>query len=95
MKKRDFSPLRTMSSIGSRLLKLCLLWIFSLSSLVIQAQDAHRISVDLRGETLEAALWYLQNKTKFVFMYAAKDIANVSDINVAVKNKTVIEIVEK
>ena len=28
-------------------------------------------------------------------MYAAKDIANVSDINVAVKNKTVIEIVEK
>lgn len=95
MKKRDFSPLRTMSSIGSRLLKLCLLWIFSLSSLVIQAQDAQRISVDLRGETLEAALWYLQNKTKFVFMYAAKDIANVSDINVAVKNKTVIEIVEK
>lgn len=53
MKKRDFSPLRTMSSIGSRLLKLCLLWIFSLSSLVIQAQDAQRISVDLRGETLK------------------------------------------
>ena len=25
MKKRDFSPLRTMSSIGSRLLKFCLL----------------------------------------------------------------------
>ena len=66
-----------------------------LSSLMIQAQDNQRISIDLRGETLEAALWYLQNRTKFVFMYGTEDIANVTDITIKAKDKTITEILDE
>ena len=95
MKKRVQPLLRGISCVSSNFIKFCLLWIFSLSSLMIQAQDNLRISVDLKGETLEAALWYLQNRTKFVFMYATEDIANVSDITVRAKEKTVTEILDE
>ena len=56
---------------------------------MIQAQDNQRISVDLREETLESVLWYLQNRTKFIFMYATEDIANITDISVRAKDKDV------
>jgi len=95
MKKRVQPLLRGISCVSRNFIKFCLLWIFSLSSLMIQAQDNLRISVDLKGETLEAALWYLQNRTKFVFMYATEDIANVSDITVRAKEKTVTEILDE
>ena len=49
--------------------------------------DNQRISIDLRGETLEAALWYLQNRTKFVFMYGTEDVANVTDITIRAKRQ--------
>ena len=62
---------------------------------MIQAQDNQRISVDLKGETLEAALWYLQNRTKFIFMYATEDIANVTDITVKAKDKTILQILDE
>lgn len=62
---------------------------------MIQAQDNQRISIDLRGETLEAALWYLQNRTKFVFMYGTEDIANVTDITIKAKDKTITEILDE
>lgn len=95
MKKR-VQPLPWGISYMSRnFVRFCLLWIFSLSSLMIQAQENQRITVDLRGETLEAALWYLQNRTKFVFMYATKDISGVTDVNVKAKDKTVTEILDE
>lgn len=59
MKKRVKSLPWVVSYASRNFVKFCLLWIFSLSSLMIQAQDNQRISIDLRGETLEAALWYL------------------------------------
>lgn len=62
---------------------------------MIQAQDNQRISIDLRGETLEAALWYLQNRTKFVFMYGTEDVANVTDITIRAKDKTITEILDE
>lgn len=62
---------------------------------MIQAQDNQRISVDLRGESLESTLWYLQNRTKFIFMYATEDIANITDISVRAKNKTITEILDE
>jgi len=95
MEKRTQSLLWVVSYVSRNFVKFCLLWIFSLSSLMIQAQDNQRISIDLKGETLEAALWYLQNRTKFVFMYATEDIANVSDITVKAKDKTITEILDE
>ena len=62
---------------------------------MIQAQDNQRISVDLREETLESVLWYLQNRTKFIFMYATEDIANITDISVRAKDKTITEILDE
>lgn len=95
MEKRTQSLLWVVSYVSRNFVKFCFLWIFSLSSLMIQAQDNQRISIDLKGETLEAALWYLQNRTKFVFMYATEDIANVSDITVKAKDKTITEILDE
>lgn len=95
MKKRVQPLPWRISYVSRNFVRFCLLWIFSLSSLMIQAQENQRITVDLRGETLEAALWYLQNRTKFVFMYATKDISGVSDVNVKAKDKTVTEILDE
>ena len=95
MKKRVKSLPWAISYASRNFVKFCLLWIFSLSSLMIQAQDNQRISIDLRGETLEAALWYLQNRTKFVFMYGTEDIANVTDITIKAKDKTITEILDE
>lgn len=95
MKKRVQPLPWGISYVSRNFARFCLLWIFSLSSLMIQAQENQRITVDLRGETLEAALWYLQNRTKFVFMYATKDISGVSDVNVKAKDKTVTEILDE
>ena len=95
MKKRTQSSSKGVSYVSRNFVKLCLLWIFSLSSLMIQAQDNQRISVDLRGESLESTLWYLQNRTKFIFMYATEDIANITDISVRAKNKTITEILDE
>lgn len=95
MKKRVKSLPWVVSYASRNFVKFCLLWIFSLSSLMIQAQDNQRISIDLKGETLESALWYLQNRTKFIFMYATEDIANVTDITVKAKDKTIIEILDE
>lgn len=95
MKKRAQSLSKGVSFASRISFRFCLLWIFALSSLMIQAQDNQRISVDLRGETLESTLWYLQNRTKFVFMYATEDIANITDISVRAKNKTITEILDE
>lgn len=95
MKKRTQSLPWVVSYVSRNFVKFCLLWIFSLSSLMIQAQDNQRISIDLKGETLEAALWYLQNRTKFVFMYATEDIANVTDVTIRAKDKTITEILDE
>ena len=95
MKKRTQSSSKGVSYVSRKFVKFCLLWIFSLSSLMIQAQDNQRISVDLRGESLESTLWYLQNRTKFIFMYATEDIANITDISVRAKNKTITEILDE
>lgn len=95
MKKRVQPLPWGISYVSRNFVRFCLLWIFSLSSIMIQAQENQRITVDLRGETLEAALWYLQNRTKFVFMYATKDISGVSDVNVKAKDKTVTEILDE
>ena len=88
MKRRAHSLFRGISRTSRNIIKLCFLCVFSLSSLMIQAQDNQRISVDLREETLESVLWYLQNRTKFIFMYATEDIANITDISVRAKDKT-------
>lgn len=77
MKRRAHSLFRGISRTSRNIIKLCFLCVFSLSSLMIQAQDNQRISVDLREETLESVLWYLQNRTKFIFMYATEDIATL------------------
>ncbi len=95
MKKRVKSLPWVISYASRNFVKFCLLWIFSLSSLMIQAQDNQRISIDLKGETLEAALWYLQNRTKFVFMYGTEDIANVTEITIKAKDKTITEILDE
>lgn len=95
MRKRVNSLPRVISSVGRSALRLCLLMGFLLSSLVVYAQDNQRISIDLRGESLEAVLWYLQNKTKFVFMYATEDVANVTDITVKGKDKAVTDILDE
>ena len=58
MKKRTQSSSKGVSYVSRNFVKFCLLWIFSLSSLMIQAQDNQRISVDLRGESLESTLWF-------------------------------------
>ena len=51
MKKRTQPSSKGVSYVSRKFVKFCLLWIFSLSSLMIQAQDNQRISVDLRGES--------------------------------------------
>lgn len=51
MKKRVKSLPWVVSYASRNFVKFCLLWIFSLSSLMIQAQNNQRISIDLRGET--------------------------------------------
>ncbi len=56
-----------------------------------QSENLHR----LERRTLEAALWYLQNRTKFVFMYGTEDIANVTDITIKAKDKTITEILDE
>ena len=68
MKKRTQSSSKGVSYVSRKFVKVCLLWIFSLSSLMIQAQDNQRISVDLRGESLESTLWYLQNRLVGIFI---------------------------
>ena len=68
---------------------------FVLSSFAVQAQEDQRSSVELRGVSLESAIWHLQNQTKFVFMYATEDIENISNINVKAKNKTIAEIMDE
>ena len=68
MKKRVKSLPWVVSYASRNFVKFCLLWIFSLSSLMIQAQDNQRISVDLRGESLESTLWYLQNRLVGIFI---------------------------
>ena len=95
MKKRVKSLPWVVSYASRNFVKFCLLWIFSLSSLMIQAQDNQRISIDLRGETLEAALWYLHNRMIFVFIYVTEDIANVTDITIKAKDKTITEILDE
>lgn len=95
MKRRAHSLFRGISRTSRNIIKLCFLCVFSLSSLMIQAQDNQRISVDLREETLESVLWYLQNRTKFIFMYATEDIANITDISVRAKDKTITEILNE
>lgn len=95
MKRRAHSLFRGISRTSRNIIKLCFLCVFSLSSLMIQAQDNQRISVDLREETLESVLWYLQNRTKFIFMYATEDIANITDISVRAKDKTITEILDE
>ena len=47
MKKRVKSLPWVVSYASRNFVKFCLLWIFSLSSLMIQAQDNQRISIDL------------------------------------------------
>ena len=95
MKKTSKIPAMGGILCKQKLCEVLSLWIFSLSSLMIQAQDNQRISIDLRGETLEAALWYLQNRTKFVFMYGTEDVANVTDITIRAKDKTITEILDE
>lgn len=95
MKRRTQSLTRAVSYVSRNFIKLCLLWIFSLSSLAIQAQENKKISIDMKGETLEAVLWYLQQETKLVFMYATEDIANITDITIKAKDKTAIEILDE
>lgn len=74
---------------------LLLFWMFSLFTLTISAQENQKISLDLRGETLEGVVWYLQNRTKFVFMYATEDVANITDITIRAKDKTITEILDE
>lgn len=95
MKKPTNPLLKGVSYACSSFIKLCLLGIFLVSTLNMQAQDNQKISIDLKGETLETALWYLQNRTKFVFMYATADIANVKDITIKAKDKTINEILDQ
>lgn len=92
MRKRVLPLFERTSYLGKNFLKFCLLYVFSLSSFMIQAQEVPRISVDLRGETLESALWYLQSKTKFIFTYETEDISHITDISVKANNKTIPEI---
>lgn len=95
MNKRTQSLSRAVSYASRNFIKLCLLWILSLSSLAIQAQENKKISIDLKGESLETVLWNLQQETKFVFMYATEDIANINDITIKAKDKTVLEILDE
>ncbi|WP_294471095.1 SusC/RagA family TonB-linked outer membrane protein [uncultured Bacteroides sp.] len=95
MKRRTQSPLRAVSYVSRNVLKFCLLLIFTLSSVMVQAQENQKISIDLQNETLESALWYLQKQTKLVFMYATEDIADVTDITVKAKDKTALEILKE
>lgn len=94
MEKQTYSLLKGMSYASRKIMKLCLLWIFLVSAVNLQAQDNQKITIDLKGETLETTLWYLQNRTKFVFMYATEDIANVKDITIKAKDKTITEILD-
>lgn len=95
MRKQAQPLLKALSYLSRNLVRTCLLYMFVLSSFAVQAQEDQRISVDLRGESLESAIWHLQNQTKFVFMYATEDIENISNINVKAKNKTIAEIMDE
>lgn len=95
MKRRTQSPLRAVSYVSRNVLKFCLLLIFTLSSVMVQAQENQKISIDLQNETLESVLWYLQKQTKLVFMYATEDIVDVTDVTVKAKDKPVIDILKE
>lgn len=95
MKRRTQSPLRAVFYVSRNVLKFCLLLIFTLSSVMVQAQENQKISIDLQNETLESALWYLQKQTKLVFMYATEDIVDVTDVTVKAKDKPVIDILKE
>lgn len=95
MKRRTQSPLRAVSYVSRNVLKFCLLLIFTLSSVMVQAQENQKISIDLQNETLESVLWYLQKETKLVFMYATEDIVDVTDVTVKAKDKPVIDILKE
>ncbi len=95
MNKRTKLLSRTQSYASGTFAKLCLLCAFFLSALSIQAQENQRISIDFKGETLESTIWYIQNRTNYVFVYTPKDVAGVKDITLRGKNKTVSEILDE
>lgn len=95
MNKRTKLLSRTQSYASGTFAKLCLLCAFFLSALSIQAQENQRISIDFKGETLESTIWYIQNRTNYVFVYTQKDVAGVKDITLRGKNKTVSEILDE
>lgn len=95
MNKRTKLLSRTLSYASGTFAKLCLLCAFFLSALSIQAQENQRISIDFKGETLESTIWYIQNRTNYVFVYTQKDVAGVKDITLRGKNKTVSEILDE
>lgn len=95
MKRRTQSASRAVSYVSRNVLKFCLLWIFTLSAVTVQAQENQKFSIDLQNETLESALWQLQKLTKLVFMYANDDIVDVTDVTVKAKDKTVLEILDE
>ena len=44
---------------------------------------------------MESTIWYIQNRTNYVFVYTQKDVAGVKDITLRGKNKTVSEILDE
>lgn len=72
------------------LIALFLLLLFPLRA---SAQEA-RLSIDVKDATLDAVAWYIQQKSNCIISYESDDIGEINHLNIAVKNKTVSEILD-
>ena len=70
---------------------LVALFLLLLAPLQVSAQEA-RLSIDVKDATLDAVAWYIQQKSNCIISYESDDIGEINHLNIAVKNKTVSEI---
>ena len=72
---------------------LVALFLLLLAPLQVSAQEA-RLSIDVKDATLDAVAWYIQQKSNCIISYESDDIGEINHLNIAVKNKTVSEILD-
>ena len=59
------------------------------------SQNSTRISIDMKGVSLEQVIWELQKKTDFVFMYGTRDVEQVTNLTIREKDKAVNDILQQ
>lgn len=94
MKKRVKSLPWVVSYASRNFVKFCLYGyspFLTHDSSTGQSENLHRLERRNAGSSTLVS----ENRTKFVFMYGTEDIANVTDITIKAKDKTITEILDE